>query len=126
MARNSLLDPQHGFVDWWKVYPRHDRKVGKPEALRIWIKQGCANDATLIKEYTQFMPTTDGWLRGYMPGPVPFLRLQGWVDWQPVALKAETVWIGGRREIDLDLTIAAKPSADILAKLKQIRNGVTT
>ena len=80
---HSLINRMHGFDAWWKSYPRHQRKVGKPQCAKIWASQDLSASATVITQYTAYMASTSDWQTGFMPMPATFLRRAGWLDWIP-------------------------------------------
>ena len=78
-----LLDPMHGFVEFWKAWPRCDRKVGKPQAKAKWIKLGCANNSGHIIKHVEYLKTTEQWIGGFVPQPCTYLNQCRWLDWEP-------------------------------------------
>lgn len=121
VACKSVLNAAHGFPEWWATLPSHPRKTGKQQALNAWAKLECAENATLIRMYTNWLKTQDDWLKGFMPLPTTLLRRQGWIDWEPIEVKAKPERDPELEKIDNDTKMAVKPSAEILAKLAAIR-----
>jgi hypothetical protein len=80
----SLIDPLHGFEDWWKsLLPGN--KIAKPQCKKKWVKLGCCNNALHIIMHSEFLKTTDKYLRGIIPNPETYLNQQRWLDWEPPA-----------------------------------------
>ena len=84
----SLLDPLHGFLDFWKAWPRCDRKVGMPQAKAKWIKLECANNAMHIIMHVEYLKTTKQWQDPELiPLVCTYLNQQRWLDWEPPTAK---------------------------------------
>jgi hypothetical protein len=83
----SLIDQEHGFLDFWKSYPPGPRRTAKPQCLAKWIKLGCANNSLHIIAHVHHMKTEDCWLRGFHPMALTYLNQQRWLDFEPPAPK---------------------------------------
>ena len=78
-----LLDPMHGFVDFWKAYPPGPRRVAKPQCMAKWAKLGCASNSSHIIAHVEHMKTEDCWIRGFHPMALTYLNQCRWLDWEP-------------------------------------------
>ena len=88
----SLINAAFGFNEFWKAWPSHPRKVDKQKCLDRWARLGCAESASHIAAYVEWLKTQDDWLRGFLPMPATFLNRQGWIDWDaPVIHKKHDV-----------------------------------
>lgn len=116
----SIINAAYGFPEFWKAWPSHPRKVGKQQCLDRWARLGCAESASHIAAYVEWLKTQDDWLRGFVPMPATFLNRQGWIDWTPpVAKPVKPTFL---QEMD-----AHKPSpmpAHIREQIKRIKGMV--
>jgi hypothetical protein len=114
----SLIDQEHGFLDFWKSYPPGPRRTAKPQCLAKWIKLGCANNALHIISHVEYMKTQECWQRGFHPATMTYLNQQRWLDYEPEAPKPKQK--SALEKILEDDRLAVKPSAEIRDKLKQL------
>ena len=114
----SLLDPMHGFTDFWKAQPI-GYKIARPQCEKKWVKYDCAKDSLHILMHMEHLKTTPKYLAGYIPYPETYLNRQDWKEWEPPAPKpAQKTWLDEYSEHEKHCT---KPSAEIRAKMAQLR-----
>ena len=117
---------ESGFDQFWKEWPRSPRKAGRAICLAKWVKMLCWTQSDTIIAHVRYMKTTIDWKKdngAFIPMPVTYLNQMRWdgaefetvkesltVDRDPVLLK-----------IERDSAKAVKPSAEIQAKMAQLR-----
>lgn len=121
LGKRQLIESNHGFQEFWLAYPSGPRKTNKQTCLNRWAKLGCANEASHIMAYLEWLKASNDWQKdsgAFIPMPATMLGRQGWSDWEaPVVNKAPDA---------LEIIKAHKgvaPSPEIRARLKELRSG---
>ena len=121
--RKSLINLAHGFLEFWQAWPSGPRKVAKKQCLDKWARYECAYSATLIVQHVEWMKTQDEWLRDngrFVCAPLVYLNQQRWDGWEPVAVPTRPAIDPALAKLTKDAAMAAKPSAEIRAKMAQL------
>lgn len=71
-------DEPEGFIQFWKAWPKTERKQGKGKCLAIWKRKGFESQAQAIVAHVEAMKKTESWRTGYDPLPVTYLNGQRW------------------------------------------------
>jgi len=113
---------------FWATWPNnqqggYSRKGAKSECLKRWNKHHHDTQADTILKHVAWLKTTPDWLKDnglYIPAPLVYLNQQRWdgadvPDVRPKQID-ETIAMLNRRDLQ-----AAKPSAEILLKMQQLR-----
>jgi len=69
------------FEDFWKAWPRSDRKGGKSTCLAKWNKLKLDTQADQIIKHVEWMKTTDAWKKAdgaYIPAPLVYINQMRW------------------------------------------------
>lgn len=115
----NVLNAAWGFPEFWAAWPSGPRKVAKQQCLNKWATLGCASEASHIRAHVEWMKTQDEWLRGFVPMPMTYLNQRRWDEWEPPKPTP--------KQPDALTIIKAhkgvKPSAEIRAKIAQLRKG---
>ena len=85
-----VIDPAHGFEDWWKAWPASTRKAAKKQCFEKWKSRGFASSATHIRMHTEWMKTQADWLKNngeFICAPMVYLNQERWSEWTPPAPK---------------------------------------
>lgn len=109
-----------GFDAFWFAYPTGPRKVAKKQCFAKWIKQGCANDAELIRIHVEWLKTQPDWLKdggAFICAPLVYLNQARWLDWEPPKVKTASADSALRKIIE-DQAKAA-PMPDAVRELRQ-------
>lgn len=70
-----------GFAEFWRAWPKSDRKQAKGECLKAWKKAGAEPHAALILAHVERMKASDDWRRDngrYVPAPLVYLHQKRW------------------------------------------------
>ena len=117
---------ESGFDRFWSVWPKNPRKGAKSECLKKWVKLKCETDVEQIIKHIEWMKTTDQWKQGFIPAPLVYINQQRW-DGAEVPDIEITVSVAFKdpalRKIEEDRKKAAKPSAEVQAKINEILKG---
>ena len=66
-----------GFVRWWAAYPDHPRRIGRRQALAVWVAEGLESAADAIVAHTEASARSPAWTesdRRWMPAPTRYLE----------------------------------------------------
>ena len=69
------------FEDFWKAWPRSERKGGKSTCLAKWNKLKLDTQADQIIKHVEWMKTTDAWKKAdgaYIPAPLVYINQMRW------------------------------------------------
>ena len=117
---------ESGFDRFWSVWPKNPRKGAKSECLKKWVKLKCETDVEQIIKHIEWMKTTDQWKQGFIPAPLVYINQQRW-DGAEVPDIEITVSVAFKdpalRKIEEDRKKAAKPSAEVQAKIAELLKG---
>ncbi|MCI1005226.1 hypothetical protein [Herbaspirillum sp. C7C8] len=69
-----------GFAEFWKTWPRSERKVAKAECLKRWKAKVLEPHAAVIVNAVKAQMMTKKWQDGYEPSPLVFLNQSRWLD----------------------------------------------
>lgn len=119
---------EHGFAEFWAAWPSNRqggymRKGGKQKCLQAWIKGLYWTQAETIIRHVEWMKTTPDWLKdngSFIPMPITYLNKQRW-DGAEITMPKSQEIDPALAKIKQDDLFAAKPSAEIRAKLAQLR-----
>ena len=126
-AMASLINPQHGFIDWWSSYPKSTRKVAKPQCLAKWVKLSCASESSHVIGHTEWMKTQADWLKengAFICAPLVYLNQQRWADWNAAEVVRKPERDPELVKLDADKKNRAAPSLETLAAIAKIKQGV--
>ena len=121
--RKSLINLAHGFPEFWRAWPGGPRKVAKKQCLDKWARYECALSATLIVQHVEWMKTQPDWLKdngAFIPQPLTYLNQQRWDGWEPVQAPEKPAIDPALAKLTQDAAMAAKPSAEVRAKMAQL------
>lgn len=117
---------ESGFDRFWSVWPKNPRKGAKSECQKKWVKLKCEAETDQIIKHIEWMKTTDQWKQGFIPAPLVYINQQRW-DGAEVPDIEITVSVAFKdpalRKIEEDRKKAAKPSAEVQAKIAEILKG---
>lgn len=115
-----------GFDEFWAAWPRSPRKSGKALCKAKWEKMLCWTQWEQIVAHVKYMATTPDWKKNngeFIPLPMTYLNQMRW-DGAEFEAPKETK-IGQKCEavlkVERDIANAVQPSAEIQAKLAQLR-----
>jgi hypothetical protein len=113
-----------GFERFWLSWPRSTRKGAKAACLKVWEKNYCETCLDQIIKHVEWMKTTDDWRKNngaFIPAPLVYLNQQRWDGAEvpelakpPTVLDQRAIWAAEDAR-------AAKPSPEIVARLKELR-----
>ncbi|CAM5794875.1 hypothetical protein [Rhizobacter fulvus] len=69
------------FEEFWKAWPRTDRKEGKSKCRDLWKAKGYAKSAELIVAHVRAKASTADWTKDagqFVPAPIVYLRKEAW------------------------------------------------
>lgn len=117
---------ESGFDDFWKTWPRSPRKSGRAICLSKWVKMLCWTQSDTIIAHVKYMATTIDWKKdsgAFIPMPITYLNQMRWdgAEFEPVKDKPVNDRDPVLLKIERDAARAAKPSAEIQAKMAQLR-----
>ena len=116
-----------GFERFWDAWPRSTRKGGKSECQKKWVKLYCETHADQIIKHVEWMKTTDQWRKSdgaFIPAPLVYLNQQRWDGAEiPEEQPAREYIDPALRKIEEDRKKAAKPSAEVQARINEILKG---
>jgi hypothetical protein len=96
-AMRSLLDPLHGFQDFWNAQlPGY--KIARPQCEKKWKQLKCSLIASHILAHFEFVKTSEKYQRGIILNPHTYLNQQRWLDWTSEPPK-EDAYTRTRREM---------------------------
>jgi hypothetical protein len=70
-----------GFSEWWKHWPKHDRKEGKQKCFRAWKERGYESKTKEILAALAHSKTTPDWTKNngeFIPMPMTWLNRTPW------------------------------------------------
>lgn len=70
-----------GFAAFWQEWPRHDRKTGKAQCLRLWKRAGLERIAEQVIESLRRCKASRDWTKSggeFIPMPVSWLNKTPW------------------------------------------------
>jgi biotin carboxyl carrier protein len=73
--------PSESFTRFWAAWPKSTRKGGKPDCLKVWVKEGFDPIADQIIAHVEAMKLTIDWRKNageFIPGPLPYLNGKKW------------------------------------------------
>jgi hypothetical protein len=76
---HSRTTPEHSFEEFWKIYPRQERKQAAAKAWRAALADG-EDPAVLIDSATRFARRVDGTEQRYIVYPARWLGERHWCD----------------------------------------------
>lgn len=77
----SRDDLPAGFADFWKTWPKTDRKQAQGKCLDAWKKAHGERDAAVILAHVEFLKSSAGWLKNggeFIPAPLVYLNGKKW------------------------------------------------
>ena len=115
-----------GFEEFWQAWPRSPRKSGKALCKAKWVKMLCWTQSDTIIAHVKYMATTIDWKKdsgAFIPMPATYLNQMRWdgAEFEPVKDTPITDRDPVLLKIERDSAKAVKPSAEIQAKLSQLR-----
>jgi hypothetical protein len=126
---NNMEIFESGFDKFWAAWPKNPRKGAKSECKKKWLKLKCEADIDQIIKHLEWMKTTDQWKQGngaYIPAPLVYINQMRW-DGADVPEIEITVSVAFKdpalRKIEEDSKRAAKPNADVQAKIAELLKG---
>lgn len=126
--RKRLMESlfESGFDRFWSTWPKNPRKGAKSECQKKWVKLKCEAEIDQIIKHIEWMKTTDQWKQGFIPAPLVYINQQRW-DGAEVPDIEITVSVAFKdpalRKIEEDRRKAAKPSAEVQAKIAELLKG---
>jgi hypothetical protein len=80
-SREEKEIPLAGFVRFWDVWPKSDRKQAKGKCLEAWKKAGAEPHAALIVSHVEKLAQSPGWTKQngeFIPAPLVYLNRRSW------------------------------------------------
>ena len=122
---------EQGFDQWWKAWPAntrggYQRKGGRSLCLAKWVKGLYWTQADQIIKHTEWMKTTEDWRKSngaFIPMPITYLNQMRWdgAELEQVVIAMPTRHVDpALRKIMDDRAIAAQPSDDVKAKMREL------
>lgn len=68
------------FAEFWDLWPRSPRKVGRAACEARWAKRNLDEIADRILEDVSSKKTTPQWVTGFEPAPLTYLNQRRWED----------------------------------------------
>jgi uncharacterized protein YdaU (DUF1376 family) len=68
------------FIEFWEVWPKSSRKVGKAACEVKWNRHGLDEFADKIIGSISALKSTVPWLTGYEPAPLTYINQRRWED----------------------------------------------
>lgn len=68
------------FQEFWDLYPKTPRKVGKSPCQKKWKAKKLDEHADVIIEHVKAMSLTKQWIDGFEPSPITYLNQNRWLD----------------------------------------------
>lgn len=69
-----------GFVKFWTVWPRSNRKVDRFKCFEVWRRDGLEAKAAVITDHVGLMKLSRQWRDGYEPAPLKYLKNRRYQD----------------------------------------------
>lgn len=97
-TETETLHPPSGsvlFEDFWKAWPKNDRKEAKGKCLDLWKAKGFEGKAAAIVAHVRAKATSQDWQKEggqFVPSPIVYLRKEAW---DGAELEAESAFAGG-------------------------------
>jgi hypothetical protein len=69
------------FEEFWKAWPRSDRKEAKGKCLALWKSKGLSRKAESIVAHVKAKASTSDWQKDagqFVPAPIAYLRKESW------------------------------------------------
>jgi hypothetical protein len=79
-TRKPAEEPQ-GFVDFWALWPKNDRKAARGKCLDAWRRHKCEPVAEQVLAHVRSMMASDQWREQggkFIPAPLSYLNQQRW------------------------------------------------
>lgn len=70
-----------GFSDFWNQWPRHERKIGKANCLRIWHRKGLEKVTGKVTDALRRCKVSHDWQKqsgDFIPRPQSWLNSEPW------------------------------------------------
>lgn len=70
-----------GFSEFWKAWPAHPRKVGRPQCETKWISKGCEAFAERVHAALEAAKRSEQWAKAgheFIPSPLVWLNQNRW------------------------------------------------
>ena len=116
-----------GFDRFWAIWPRSTRKGAKAACLKVWVKNYNETQTDQICKHVAWMITTDDWRKNngaFIPAPLVYLNQQRWDGAEVPEVVYVDVMADTRAKWREEDAKAAKPSAEIRAKLEALKRPV--
>jgi len=68
------------FNDFWNLYPKSKRKVGRTPCEKKWKSKQLDSVAEEILKHLNEIKTTEPWLNGFEPAPLTYINQERWKD----------------------------------------------
>ena len=115
------------FEEFWKSWPKSQRKGGKATCQAKWVKLKLDLQADQIIKHVEWMKTTDQWRKSdgaFIPAPLVYLNQQRWDGAEIPEEKPATEYIDpALRKIEEDRKKAVPIPPEIKAKMEALRRG---
>jgi len=70
--------PSGEFVRFWTAWPKNERKHSKGKCWECWRKASLDEQVEPILAHVDRLKLSDGWRRGFVPGPLVYLNGRRW------------------------------------------------
>ena len=124
----QLLNSAHGFVDWWKAWPKSPRKAAKQQCLDKWARLELAANAGHIIAHTEWMKTQPDWTKengAFICAPLVYLNQQRWSEWEAVTVPDKTARHPELIKLDNDSKNRAPMPQSVRDLLQKTKQGLT-
>lgn len=85
------------FPEFWATWPKSNRKGGKAECEKVWVRNGLDSQADTILAHVKTLAESNDWTKNggeFIPAPVVYLRGKRW-DGAEVSEHTESTFAGG-------------------------------
>jgi hypothetical protein len=77
-VKSNPLPPSGAFIRFWTAWPKNERKQAKGKCWEVWRKAGLNEHEQVILAHVAGLKLSDGWRRGFVPGPLVYLNGRRW------------------------------------------------
>lgn len=118
------------FEDFWKAWPKSDRKGAKSQCLAKWKKFDLDEQVETVIAHVNYMKTTDQWKKdngAFIPAPLVYLNQQRW-DGAEIPEVNVNVTVSFKdpalEKIELDRKQAKPMSEEIRQKIRDLTRSI--
>jgi hypothetical protein len=76
--RKTLPHPSGAFLKFWSSWPSSERKGGRSECWKRWLKDDLDQVSETILSHVETLKSSQGWRDGFIPAPMVYLNQKRW------------------------------------------------